>query len=107
MHSTPTPPAPGDISANRSRGTVRRATTAALFAVAFATVAPAAAAGAGTGPREAPTGCIVTRTADSLAFDVTSLITTVRIDHGVVKFLHDIVCFDGHSGTAWLTADLP
>ena len=63
-------------------------------------------AAASAGPGEEPVGCIVARTADSLGFYVTSLITTVRSYHGAVQILHEVACISGHSGTAWITVDL-
>jgi hypothetical protein len=85
--------------------TIRRGATVAALAAVFAAGAPADSLGASPPVAEGPVGCAVTPTANSLAFDVSALLGTIRERNGTFEMLHDAVCLDGHVGTVWLVAD--
>jgi hypothetical protein len=92
--------------AGRDRKTIQRVASVAGLVAAFAASDPAASLGASPPVADGWVGCAVTPTANSLAFDVSALLGTVRERNGAFEMLHDAVCLDGHDGTVWLVDDL-
>ena len=90
----------------RHRKAIRRGASVTLLAAAFAARAPADSLGASPPVADGPAACAVTPTANSLAFDVSALLGTIRERNGTFEMLHDAVCLDGHHGTVWLVAEL-
>ena len=79
---------------------------ATLLAVALAAgVAPTAHVAADT-PTKPPGGCLLSAAANSMAFDVTALLTTVRSNNGSIEMLHDAHCTDGRTGTVWIASHI-
>ena len=106
MHIT-TPPA--DSTRNTSSTNHRRrAARCGLVALAIAAIAVPAAHGVATNtnPGRPVGGCTLTPTADSIAFVVTALVSTVRSTDGVIEVSHDAHCTDGRVGTVWIAADI-
>jgi hypothetical protein len=85
----------------------RRRMTVTVLAAALAAGAAPAAHSAATGSPATPTGnCLVTSPGNSMTFDVTALLTTVRLVDGTMEVLHDIQCSDGRGGAIWIAGDI-
>jgi len=105
--TAPTPSTETTSSARGRRRAVHRTTTASLAAMAVIAAAVQGAHGtAASTPARPSGGCTLTPTANSVAFNVTALLMTVRITDGVIEILHDAHCTDGRSGTVWITANI-
>jgi prophage DNA circulation protein len=104
MRTTPTTSVPEVTSATRRMRPIRRGTSAALVTVTLCSAAPAAAGNGGA--LRQPVTCTVTPTANSMPFDVSSLLATVRSNGDVIEMLHDVICTEGHGGTTWMVIDL-
>jgi hypothetical protein len=92
--------------ARRHGKMIRRGASVTLLATAFAARAPAESLGASPPVADGSVSCAVTPTANSLAFDVSALLGTIRERNDTFEMLHDAVCLDGHDGTVWLVAEL-
>ena len=93
-----------DRASRRRDRASRRGMTGVVLAVALAAgVAPAAHTGAAAAPLG---GCLVTPSANSMGFDASALVTTVRVVDGTMEMLHDADCADGRAGTVWIASDI-